>query len=111
MDNEGNNEVTMTNDEYTLTVDMPEPGLLRLVLIDGTGITVMTRDVPYQGHVDNILLTTVDKLITSATLDRSALTTVQIGQGIDKNSSLYRIVQSFATAIAAVSASWRNPAA
>lgn len=100
----------MDNVALTLDIDLID-GTILLTLRDAGGAVRASRNVPATGHVDNLLLTSVDKLLTSATLDRSALAAVQIGQGIDKNSSSYRIVQSFATAITAASASRRNPAA
>lgn len=81
-------------DNHTLIIDQSEPGILSLSL--GTN----TMRVPYEGPVDNLLLTAVDNLLRRSTLHKSALRSVTVGAGIDKNSSLYRIVQSFAAAVA-----------
>jgi hypothetical protein len=80
---------------HVLIVDLPEPGVLELHLGEHS------LRMPYTGHVDNLLLTAVDKLLQEHTIDKSAITAVQAGPGVDKNSSLYRIVTSFASAIAA----------
>jgi hypothetical protein len=61
---------------------------------------VDSQDLPYQGHVDNLLLTGIDKLLQKHKIDRSALRTVTPGPGIDKNSSLDRIVKAFVSAVA-----------
>ena len=85
---------------YTLTVDTPEQGILRLELFDEGGLSVAKEDLSYEGvHVDNLLLTGVDNLLKTNTIEQSALKTVSAGSGIDKNSSLYRIVQSFGSAV------------
>lgn len=84
---------------YTLTIDLLVAGTLRFLLADEMG-QIDVVDVPYEGHVDNLLLTTVDNLIKKNSIDRSVLVTVHAGEGIDKNSSLYRIVLSFAAALA-----------
>lgn len=90
----------MAGDELRITVDLPEAGTLRLTL-EGAGRTREVQDVTYQGPVDNLLLTTVDNLLNRNRLHKFALKAVRPGQGIDKNSSLYRMIQSFATAITA----------
>lgn len=84
-----------------ITVDTPAPGLLEFTLtaIDGGQLDALTEH--YHGPVDNLLLTSIDKLLKRNSIDKFALKAVQLGQGIDKNSSLYRMVQSFATAIMA----------
>jgi hypothetical protein len=95
-------------ESYILTVDTPEPGILRLELVDAAG-TSMVSETRYgvpgpesQGqHVDNVLLTAFDKIVQESRLHRSALITVKLGPGIDKNSALCRIVQSFASALGA----------
>lgn len=84
-----------------LIVDIPESHILRLILQDGTGQTLDTLDTPLEGHVDNILLTAVDKLLKRNSMDRFAFAAVTAGAGIDKTSSLYRIVKSFASAVSA----------
>ena len=95
----------MADTHYTLTVDTPEPGRLALGIIDPAGREIATEIVSYQGHVDNVLLTDVDNFLKRNTIEKSVLATVRLGEGIDKNSSLYRIVTSFAKAIVAASAS------
>ena len=90
----------MTGDEFRITVDLPDAGMLRLTL-EGAGHASDIMNVPYQGPVDNLLLTAIDNLLKRNRVHKFALKAVRLGQGIDKNSSLYRIVQSFATAVAA----------
>ena len=92
----------MDNTDIELVIDMPVPEVLRLTLSQD-GAVLVSEDVPYHGHVDNLLLTAVDNLLRRSNLHRSALVAVKVGQGIDINSSLYRIIQSFASAIAAAS--------
>lgn len=89
----------MDND-LTLTIDSPEQGVLELRIATALGREIAHEIVRYEGPVDNLLLTTVDNLFNRNTLDRFALKSVAPGQGIDKDSSLYRIVQSFASAVA-----------
>ena len=89
--------------DLTLVIDQPEAGTLRLAL-ERDGQVLAVRDLPLVGHVDNLLLTGVDKLLQENTIDKSALSMVLAGQGIDKNSSSYRMVTSFAAAIMAASA-------
>src|SRR5688572_1653833 len=89
----------MADITYHLTVDVPQQGTLRLEITDSAGAVIGASDLPYQGHVDNLLLTGVDNLLKTLTIEQSALRTVSAGSGIDKNSSLYRIVQSFGSAV------------
>lgn len=89
----------MTSGGYTLMVDVPEPGVLRLELTDERDNVLAFREMPYAGHVDNLLLTAFDNLVQESNLDRSVPITVTPGSGIDKNSALCRIVQSFASAL------------
>ena len=86
---------------FTLRIDTPSAGVLTLGLVDGHGATIDEVECAYSGHVDNILLTAVDNLLKRSNVDRFALRACELGTGIDKNSSLYRIIQSFAAAIAA----------
>jgi hypothetical protein len=88
-------------ESYILTVDTPEPGILTLDLADADGAPVASMREPFRGHVDNLLLTAFDKIVQQSRLHRSALITVKLGSGIDKNSALCRIVQSFASALGA----------
>jgi hypothetical protein len=88
---------------YILIVDIPQQGVLRLELQDSQGTPIDTLETSYEGHVDNVLLTSVDNLIQRNTIAKSALRAVHVGAGIDKNSSLYRIVIAFASAISAAS--------
>lgn len=91
----------MANITYTLIVDTPQPNVLALELVH-QGRQVDTYQEPWQGHVDNVLLTIVDNFLRRNTIDASALDSVQLGQGIDNNSALCRIIQSFAGAISVV---------
>jgi hypothetical protein len=84
----------------SLHIDVPHAGIIRLTLQAADGGVVDIEDVVYQGPVDNLLLTAVDNLLRRSKLHKSALKIVTLGAGIDKNSSLYRIVQSFASAVA-----------
>ena len=83
-----------------LTIEIPEAGILRLILTNGQNVELAREDLVYWGHVDNLLLTAVDNLLKRSSLHKSALSNATVGQGIDKNSSLYRIVTSFSSAIA-----------
>jgi hypothetical protein len=86
---------------YTVIVDLPEPGTLRLSLRDAQGTIAATKDFALEGHVDNALLTDVDILLQESIIDRSALVSALPGSGIDKDSALGRIVSSFASALGA----------
>lgn len=88
-------------DNISLLVDLIPPHVLRLTLMRGDEV-LDTWEEPIIHNADEILLTGVDKLLQRNTIDRSALKKVQSGQGIDKNSSLYRIVTSFAAAVQAL---------
>lgn len=90
--------------EYRLVIDLPQPGLLRLTLSDSGGVVIAVADQPLEGYVDNVLLTSVDNLFKAHTIDRSAPIDAVAGPGIDKSSSLFRIVTSFASALAGPSA-------
>ena len=90
----------MDND-VIITIDSPAADMLVFTLETADGRQLDRETVPYHGPVDNILLTTVDNLIKRNRLHKFALKAVRLGQGVDKNSSLYRMVQSFATAITA----------
>jgi len=94
----------MLTASYTLTVDSPRAGVITLVLAGPDSVPVGTSEIAYEGPVDNLLLTAVDNLLKTHTIDRSTLVSVAVGSGIDKNSSLYRIVTSFASAVAAAHA-------
>jgi hypothetical protein len=89
-------------DTYELLIEQPQSDTLVLTLTGPPGI--YTETIPYHGHVDNILLTAVDNLLKRHTIDRFALRAVTAGPGIDKNSSLYRIVTSFGSAVSVASA-------
>lgn len=86
---------------YVLTIDSPIAGTLALELRDSTGALIRRTERAFSGHVDNLLLTAVDNLLEESRVDRFALKAVELGSGIDKTSSFYRIVQSFASAVAA----------
>jgi len=88
-------------DSYILTIDTPRQGVISLLLTGSDGSPAASQELAYDGPVDNILLTAVDNLLKRHTIDRSTLVSVAAGSGIDKNSSLYRIVTSFASAVAA----------
>ena len=89
-----------TDKKVYLLVDMSQDGLLDFQLIDDRGQILAHENRPYEGHVDNILLTVVDNLLKRSKLHKSALTNAEAGQGIDKNSSLYRIVRVFSSVLA-----------
>jgi hypothetical protein len=97
----------MADRGLTLIVDTPDPSFLALTLMDVGGKVMGTMDYPLEGYVDNILLTAVDILLRKYSIDRFALDAVQAGGGIDRNSSLCRIVRSFASAVAATRAGGR----
>jgi len=86
---------------YTLSIDTPQPGLLVFELFEANGPLIDRVECAFSGPVDNLVLTTVDNLLKRSNVDRFALIAVALGTGIDKSSSLYRIVQSFVAAIAA----------
>jgi len=86
---------------YELSIDVPSAELLVLELRELGGTPIERVEYRFSGHVDNLLLTSVDNLLKRSNVDRFALIAVVLGTGIDKSSSLYRIVQSFAAAIAA----------
>jgi tRNA A37 threonylcarbamoyladenosine modification protein TsaB len=90
-----------------LLIDTPDPAVLRLILQDDAGTTLDRADIPLEGYVDNLLLTAVDKLLKENTMDRFALNAVLVGARIDKNTSLCRIVKSFASAVAVTPAEGR----
>lgn len=83
-----------------IIVDFIAPDTLRLTLARDA-MVIDTLDQTIDRNADLILLTGVDKLLQGHKIDKSALRTVQAGQGIDKNSSLYRMVTSFASAVEA----------
>jgi hypothetical protein len=85
----------MADTTDTLMIDMPEPDVLELTCCG------RRARIPIHGHVDNLLLTAIDKLLQENSIDKSVLKAVQLGQGIDKNSSFGRIVLSLAAAIRA----------
>ena len=89
-------------DTISLLVDLVPPHTLHLALRRGDAV-LETLDQPIIHNADEILLTGVDKLLQRNTIDKSALTSIELGQGIDKNSSLCRIVTSFGSALAAAS--------
>lgn len=98
----------MANTTYTLIVDTPQPNVLALELLH-QGRQVDTHQESWQGHVDNVLLTIVDNFLKRNRIDVSALDSVQLGQGIDNNSALCRIIQSFAGAISVVHRQGQTP--
>jgi wyosine [tRNA(Phe)-imidazoG37] synthetase (radical SAM superfamily) len=91
----------MDNTRVSITIDTPAPDVLSFTLEAADGTLLDRIEVPYRGPVDNLLLTGIDNLLNKHRLHKFALNAVRHGQGIDKNSSLYRMVQSFATAITA----------
>ncbi|HXK36779.1 MAG TPA: hypothetical protein VJ553_04315 [Candidatus Paceibacterota bacterium] len=97
----------MAEKGLTLVVDTPDPTFLALTLLDAEGTAIGTLEYPLEGYVDNVLLTAVDILLKKHSMDRFALDAVQAGGGIDRNSSLCRIVRSFASAVAATRAGGR----
>jgi hypothetical protein len=98
----------MDNTTYDLIVDTPEANTLVLSLVTGDQ-TVSTHTEVWQGHVDNILLTVVDNFLKGNRIDKSALSSVQLGRGIDNNSALCRILQSFAAAVSSANSPRTTP--
>lgn len=94
----------MDNARFRLVIDMPVPGTLRLELTRPDGTLLDAAEQLLEGYVDNALLTAVDNLLARSSIDRSAPIDAVAGPGIDKTSSLYRIVTSFASALAVPSA-------
>jgi hypothetical protein len=91
-----------TTTYLTLEIDVQD-GQLVLALLNEHNVAVDELRLDSKGHADEIILIGVDKMLKRNNIDRSALTAIQRGQGIDKNSSLDRIVTSFASAIVAAS--------
>ena len=87
---------------YHLIIEHPVPSMFRLVLApDGNSVApkVPFREFAFSLHVDNTLLTAIDNFLQENTIHKSAISKVVCGDGIDKDSSFGRIVQSLAAAI------------
>lgn len=89
----------------TIVIDCID-GNIVLTLHDEQGVVVDKQSVMPQRHspagqagVDNLLLTAIDNLIERNTMDKRVFRSVRVGQGIDKDSVLYRIVSAVALAI------------
>lgn len=81
-----------------VVIDVPERGTIEIT-VHKEGVEVTRRRLPYQGNVDNALLTTIDNLFRENILDKFVSINVVPGQGIDKSSLLYRIVISLGAAL------------
>lgn len=57
-----------------------------------------TLDFSFQGNLDDLLISSVDKILKENRIEELSLKTVSIGGNVDKNSSAYQIALSFVKA-------------
>ena len=65
------------------------------------GKLIDALDFSFHGNLDDLLISSVDKVFKRNRIETSSLKTVRIGGDVDKNSSAYKIAQTFIEAIKA----------
>lgn len=85
---------------YTLTIGYVPPATLDIKLSQG-GKVLDTVQEAFDKNADTVLLTTVDKFLKRNRIDPLSISTVEVDERIDKNSSLYKIVRTFQIAFQA----------
>ncbi len=69
-------------------------GKIRLELVRGR-VSIDRLDFLFQGNLDDMLITSVDKILKKNRIETLSLKTVRIGGRVDKNSSAYKIALTF----------------
>lgn len=89
-------------------MDRPPSPTLKFVFHDGAisvslvlgGTPVETFEIPPKGHLDEVLIPTLDDLLKRHRIDPLVLGKATIiAEAIDRNSSAYRIVHTWAAAL------------
>jgi hypothetical protein len=71
---------------------------IQVLLKEGRAV-MDTVDFEFDKNVDTLLLESVDKILKRNKIDITSLKNVRLVGDIDKNSSLYKIVKSFESAV------------
>ncbi len=75
-------------------------GEVELKLQDG-GRLIDTLTFDFEANLDSVLIVAVDKILKRNRIDTSSLKTVKVAGNVNKDSSAYKIAQTFIEAIKA----------
>ncbi|MBI2068489.1 MAG: hypothetical protein HYT67_00035 [Candidatus Yanofskybacteria bacterium] len=77
-----------------LVINFVDIGKIRLELKQGRRVED-TLDFSFHGNLDDLLISSVDKVLKENRIEALSLKTVSIGGDVDKNSSAYKIALAF----------------
>lgn len=80
-----------------LIIYFKKVGEIELRLMRGTKL-IDALDFSFHGNLDDLLISSVDKVLKENRIEELSLKTVSIGGNVDKNSSAYKIALSFVKA-------------
>lgn len=81
-----------------LLINQIERNKLRLKLKEGKQV-LDTVDFAFDKNVDTLLIGSIDKFLKRNKIDILSLKTVNVSGDIDKNSSLYKVIQTWIAAV------------
>ena len=77
-----------------LIINFKNIGKIRLELKQGR-VLIDTLDFYFHANLDDLLISSVDKILKENKIEALSLKTVKVGGDVDKNSSAYKIAFSF----------------
>ncbi len=77
-----------------LILNFKNIGEIELKLVQGKKL-IDTLDFLFHGNLDDLLISSVDKILKENRIEALSLKTVRTGGSVDKNSSAYKIALSF----------------
>ena len=80
-----------------LTINFTDIGKVTLELKQGR-VLIDTLDFSFHGNLDDLLISSVDKVLKENRIEELSLKTVSIEGNVDKNSSAYKIALTFVKA-------------
>ena len=84
-----------------LTINFTENrGEVELKLLKGKKL-IDALDFSFKGNLDDMLISSVDKILKKNRIETLSLKTIKIEGDVDKNSSAYKIAQTFIEAVKA----------
>lgn len=83
--------------DMDLIINFVETGKITLKLKRGQ-LVVDALDFSFHGNLDDLLIASVDKIFKRNRIEASSLKTIKVEGEVDKNSSAYKIAQTFVNA-------------
>ena len=77
-----------------LIINFKDLGKIGLELKQGR-VSIDTLDFSFQGNLDDVLITSVDKFLKKNRINALSLKTVRVDGRVDQNSSAYKIALTF----------------